>query len=69
MESAVSSIMKGMLVLKCVTVVQHPASGANSPGVKRPIVKLTTHYHLVPMSRMVELYPHPFICLHDIVLN
>jgi hypothetical protein len=32
-------------------------------------VKLTTHLHLVPKSRMVELYFHSPICLHGIVLN
>jgi hypothetical protein len=32
-------------------------------------VKLTTHLHLVPTSRMVELYLHSPIRLHDIVFN
>jgi hypothetical protein len=32
-------------------------------------VKLTTHLHLVPMSRMVQLYLHFPICLHGRVLN
>jgi hypothetical protein len=32
-------------------------------------VKLTTHLHLVPRSRMVELYLHSPICLHSVVLN
>jgi hypothetical protein len=32
-------------------------------------VKLTTHLHLVPKSRMVELYLHSPICLHGIVVN
>jgi hypothetical protein len=32
-------------------------------------VKLATHLHLVPRSRIVELYLHSPICLHDIVLN
>jgi hypothetical protein len=31
--------------------------------------KLTTHFHLVPRSRMVELYLHSPICLHGIVLK
>jgi hypothetical protein len=31
---------------------------AISPGVKRPGMKLTTHLHLVPRSRMVDLYLH-----------
>jgi hypothetical protein len=32
-------------------------------------VKLTTHLHLVPRSRMVELYVHSSIRLHGIVLQ
>jgi hypothetical protein len=32
-------------------------------------LKLTTHLHLVPRSRMVELYLHSLICFHGIVLN
>jgi hypothetical protein len=32
-------------------------------------MKLTTHLHLVPRSRMVELYLNSYICLYDIVLN
>jgi hypothetical protein len=31
--------------------------------------KLTTHLHVVPRSRMVELYHHSPICLHGLVLN
>jgi hypothetical protein len=31
--------------------------------------KLTTHLHLVPRPRKVELYFHSLICLHGIVLN
>jgi hypothetical protein len=31
-------------------------------------VKLTTHLHLVPRSRKVELYLHSPICFHGIVL-
>jgi hypothetical protein len=31
--------------------------------------KLTTHLHLVPRSRMVELYLHFLIRLHGVVLN
>jgi hypothetical protein len=34
-----------------------------------PGVKLTTHLHLAPRSRMVELYLHSPIHLHDVVLN
>jgi hypothetical protein len=32
-------------------------------------VKLTTHLHLMPSSRKVELYLHFPICLYGIVLN
>jgi hypothetical protein len=32
-------------------------------------VKLTTHLHPVPRSRVVELYLHSPTCLHGIVLN
>jgi hypothetical protein len=32
-------------------------------------VKLTTSLHLVPRSRMVELYLHSPMCLHGVVLN
>jgi hypothetical protein len=32
-------------------------------------VKLTTHIHLVPSSRKVELYLHSLLRLHGIVLN
>jgi hypothetical protein len=32
-------------------------------------LKLTTHLHLVPKSRIVELYLHSSISLHGIVLN
>jgi hypothetical protein len=32
-------------------------------------VRLTTHLHLVPRSRLVELYLHSLICLHGVVLN
>jgi hypothetical protein len=37
-------------------------------GLKRRCMKLTTHLHLVPKSRM-ELYLHSPISLHGIVLN
>jgi hypothetical protein len=33
------------------------------------VVKLTTHFHLVPNSRKVELYLHSRICIHGIVLS
>jgi hypothetical protein len=32
-------------------------------------VKLTTHLHLVPKIRMVELYLHSYILLRGVVLN
>jgi hypothetical protein len=32
-------------------------------------VKLTTHLHLVPRPKTVELYLHSRICLHSMVLN
>jgi hypothetical protein len=32
-------------------------------------MKLNTHHHLVPMSRMVELYLYSLICLHGVVRN
>jgi hypothetical protein len=39
------------------------------PGAFSLGVKLTTHLHLLPRSRMVELYLHSLICLNGIVLN
>jgi hypothetical protein len=32
-------------------------------------MKLITHLHLLPRSRMVVLYFHSPLCLHSIVLN
>jgi hypothetical protein len=32
-------------------------------------VKLTPHLHLVPRSRMMELYIHSAICLHGTMLE
>jgi hypothetical protein len=32
-------------------------------------VEITTYHHIVPRSRMVELYLHSPIRLHDVVLN
>jgi hypothetical protein len=32
-------------------------------------VKLTTHVHLVPILKVVELYPHYPVVFHDVVLN
>jgi hypothetical protein len=48
-----------------------PALGSNQLpilGAIFPEVKLTTD-HLVPRSRMVELYFHSLTCLHGMVLN
>jgi hypothetical protein len=35
--------------------------------VKQPVLRLTAHLHLVPRSRMVELYFHSRVRLHDVV--
>jgi hypothetical protein len=43
-------------------------TGALSPGVKRP-GRAADHSHVVPRSRMVELYFHSFISLQRVVLN
>jgi hypothetical protein len=32
-------------------------------------MKLTTHLHPLPRSRMMELYLHSPLCLHGVVLN
>jgi hypothetical protein len=32
-------------------------------------MKLTTHLHLMPRSRLAELYLHSPLCLHGIMLN
>jgi hypothetical protein len=42
--------------------------GRGKESFLSPGVKLTTHLHLVPRSRMVELYLHSPICLHGVVL-
>jgi hypothetical protein len=44
---------------------------ALSPGVKRPgrEADYSLHLHLMPKSRIVELYPHSRICFHVTVLN
>jgi hypothetical protein len=42
---------------------------AHPQGYSGRSVKLTTHLHLVPRSRMVELYLHSYVRLHGIVLN
>jgi hypothetical protein len=52
----------------------HPASylmgtGALSLGVKRPGREVDHSPHLLPSSRMVELYLHCSLCHHDIVLD
>jgi hypothetical protein len=39
------------------------------PGAIDRGMTLTTHLHLVPRLRMVELYLHSGICLDDVVLN
>jgi hypothetical protein len=53
----------------------HPASypvstGDSSQGVEvAGEVKLTIHLHVVPMSRMMELYLHSLTCLYGIMIN
>jgi hypothetical protein len=50
---------------------QHPFQlipGVRSPGLSDRGVKLSTHPHLAPRSRMVELYLHSDIGLHGMVL-
>jgi hypothetical protein len=49
----------------------HPASYPMGTGGRFPRrgVKLTTHLHLVPRSRMLELYLHFLICLPGVVFN
>jgi hypothetical protein len=39
------------------------------PWAKRRGVNLTTQFHLVPRSRMVEIYHHSTIRLNGVVLN
>jgi hypothetical protein len=43
-------------------------TGGSSQGLKWP-VREAYHLHLVPRSRLVELYLHSLMCLHDVVLN
>jgi hypothetical protein len=43
--------------------------GLFNRGLSGRGVNLTTHLHLVPRSRMVELYLHSPVCLHGIVLD
>jgi hypothetical protein len=53
----------------------HPASypmgtgGSFSRAESGGGVKLTTHLHLVPRLRMVELYLHFLIYIHGVMLN
>jgi hypothetical protein len=44
-------------------------TGVSPLGQSGRGVKLTTHLHLVPRSRKVELYLHSPICHHGIVFN
>jgi hypothetical protein len=47
-------------------------TGSFFSGDKRGLgvgVNLTTHLHIVPRSKMVELYLHSAIRLHEVVLN
>jgi hypothetical protein len=44
-------------------------SWVSFPGYSCRNVKLTTHLHLMPRSRMMELYLHYRICFHGLVLN
>jgi hypothetical protein len=43
--------------------------GMISSGLSGWVVKLTTYLHLVPRSKIVELYLHSRTLLHDIALN
>jgi hypothetical protein len=58
-----------------MSYVTQPASYPMGTGGSLPKgkvaggVKLTTHLHLVPRSRTVELYLHSSMCLHSIVLH
>jgi hypothetical protein len=57
------------------SIAKHPGRlwdpiGGSYPGDKvAGSVKLTTYRYLVPRSRTVELYLHPAIRLHGVVLN
>jgi hypothetical protein len=44
-------------------------TGALSPRVNSRAVKLTTHFRLLPRSRIMELYLHYPIRLHRMVVN
>jgi hypothetical protein len=45
------------------------AKFVSSPQRPDKDVKLTTHLHLVPRSRIMELYLHFSKCLHGVVFN
>jgi hypothetical protein len=47
----------------------HRVQGKNSLGQGGRGVNLTTYLHLMPRSRMVELYLYSSACLHAKVLN
>jgi hypothetical protein len=55
--------------------VAHPASYkmdsvcSFSKGKVAASLKLTTYLHLVPISRVVELYLHSTVRLHDVMLD
>jgi hypothetical protein len=62
------------------SAASRPALGPSQPlvqwvpavislGIKWLGREVTSYLHLVPRSRMVELYLHSLICLHGIVLN
>jgi hypothetical protein len=62
------------------TTASQPALGLNQPplqwaveafslGLSDRDVKLTTRLHLMPRSRILELYFHSSIPLHGVVLN
>jgi hypothetical protein len=60
-----------LLIRSCVrhvdtTCFRKQTSSGKKSGRR---LKLTTHLHLVPRPRMVELYLHSNICLHGIVFN
>jgi hypothetical protein len=45
------------------------STGVSFRGESGQAVKLTTHLHLAPRSRMVELYLYTPICLHGVMLK
>jgi hypothetical protein len=62
--STVSKLALGLIQPSIQWELGHFLQGLSGQGVK-----LTTHLHLVPRSRMVELYFHSTICLHGLVHN